>query len=127
MIDILSSGIKSNDNAQIIRYIILNDKLWCSMNIETNLTKWAVKIGNRLRTRRKEVGLSLTDLSRLSGSTASTLSHIERGTRDVKLSTLVALADALRVDLADLVAPQEREAGTDTHSIIDGYDLDDDA
>lgn len=96
------------------------------MNVETNLTKWAVKIGNRLRTRRKEVELSLTELSRLSGSTASTLSHIERGTRDVKLSTLVALADALRVDLADLVAPQERQAGTDIHSIIDGYDLDDD-
>ena len=97
------------------------------MNIETNLTKWAAQIGNRLRTRRKEVGLSLTELSRLSGSTASTLSPIDRGTRDVKLSTLVALADALRVDLVDLVAPQEREAGTDTHSIIDGYDLDDDA
>lgn len=97
------------------------------MNLETNLTKWAVKIGKRLRTRRKEVGLSLTDLSRLSGSTASTLSHIERGTRDVKLSTLVALADALRIDLADLVAPQERKAGTDSRSTIDGYDLDDDA
>ncbi len=97
------------------------------MNLETNLTKWAAKIGKRLRTRRREVGLSLTDLSRLSGSTASTLSHIERGTRDVKLSTLVALADALRIDLADLVAPQGREASSDTHSSIDGYDLDDDA
>ncbi|AXI45516.1 XRE family transcriptional regulator [Sulfitobacter sp. SK012] len=96
------------------------------MNLETNLTKWAIKIGDRLRTRRKEVGLSLTELSRLSGSTASTLSHIERGTRDVKLSTLVALADALRIDLADLLTPQEREAGTDSHSAISGYDLDDD-
>lgn len=122
----LSLRIKSDDINQLGCYIIPNDKLRCSMNVETNLTKWAVKIGNRLRTRRKEVELSLTELSRLSGSTASTLSHIERGTRDVKLSTLVALADALRVDLADLVAPQERQAGTDIHSIIDGYDLDDD-
>ena len=73
------------------------------MNLETNLTKWAVKIGKRLRTGRKEVGLSLTDLSRLSGCTTSTLLHIERGTRDVKLSTLVALADALRIDFTDLV------------------------
>lgn len=94
------------------------------MNVETNLSKWAVKIGTRLRTRRKEVGLSLTELSRLSGSTASTLSHIERGTRDVKLSTLVALTDALRIDLSHLLAPLDGpQANGDS---VGGYDLDDD-
>ncbi|MEH6524158.1 helix-turn-helix domain-containing protein [Sulfitobacter sp.] len=96
------------------------------MNVETNLSRWAVKIGTRLRKRRKDVGLSLTELSRLSGSTASTLSHIERGTRDVKLSTLVALADALRIHLPDLLATQKNEAHTDQPNAIGGYDLDDD-
>ena len=96
------------------------------MSVEKNLTKWAVKIGNRLRTKRKEVGLSLTELSRLSGSTASTLSHIERGKRDVKLSTLVALADALRIDLPDLLTNQEGERGAEKRDAVDGYDLDDD-
>lgn len=96
------------------------------MNAETNLTRWAVKIGSRLRTRRKEVGLSLTELSRLSGSTASTLSHIERGTRDVKLSTLVALADALRIDLSHLLAPLDDQQADGNNDSVGGYDLDDD-
>jgi len=96
------------------------------MSVETNLTKWAAKIGTRLRTRRKEVGLSLTELSRLSGSTASTLSHIERGTRDVKLSTLVALTDALRIDLSHLLAPLDDQQADDKDDNVGGYDLDDD-
>ena len=96
------------------------------MSVEKKLTKWAVKIGNRLRARRKEVGLSLTELSRLSGSTASTLSHIERGTRDVKLSTLVALADALRIDIPDLLVHQDDEPHIKKHDTVRGYNLDDD-
>ncbi len=63
---------------------------------------WAKKIGACIRSRRKCLGLSLEDLSRLSGSTVPTLSHIERGTRDVKLSTLVSLSLALRTELPDL-------------------------
>jgi transcriptional regulator with XRE-family HTH domain len=96
------------------------------MSVETNLTRWAAKIGNRLRTRRKEVGLSLTELSRLSGSTASTLSHIERGTRDVKLSTLVALTDALRIDLSHLLAPLDDLQADSKDDSVGGYDLGDD-
>ncbi len=95
------------------------------MNIETNWSKWAVEIGKRLRARRKAEGLSLTGLSRLSGSTASTLSHIERGTRDVKLSTLVKLAEALRTDLPHLLAPLEDTQTVSRDASIDGYNLDD--
>ena len=94
-----------------------------SLNPET--TQWAQKIGERIRLQRKAQNLTLDDLSRLSGATVPTLSHIERGTRDVKLSTLVGLAKALRLQLSDLVATQELE-GTLTE-ITDGYDLDDDA
>lgn len=97
------------------------------MSLNPEATQWAQKIGERIRLQRKAQNLTLDDLSRLSGATVPTLSYIERGTRDVKLSTLVALADALRIDFADLVAPQGREASSDTHSSIDGYDLDDDA
>lgn len=96
------------------------------MNIEANWSKWAIEIGKRLRARRKAEGLSLIELSRLSGSTASTLSHIERGTRDVKLSTLVTLADALRTDLPHLLAAQDTASTVSKPSSIDGYDLDDD-
>lgn len=61
---------------------------------------WAERVGVALRARRLDLGLTLQDLSRLSGSTVASLSLIERGKRDVKLSTLVALAAALRTDLS---------------------------
>lgn len=96
------------------------------MNIEANWSKWAIEIGKRLRAQRKAEGLSLNELSRLSGSTASTLSHIERGTRDVKLSTLVTLAEALRTDLPHLLGAQDTASTVSKSSSIDGYDLDDD-
>lgn len=97
------------------------------MSENTDTIEWAKKIGASLRNRRKGLGLSLEDLSRLSGSTVPTLSNIERGTRDVKLSTLVSLAAALRIDLSSLFIQDEI---TDTEhkpqSGTVGYDLDDD-
>ena len=89
--------------------------------------EWAQQIGAALRNRRKGLGLSLEDLSRLSGATVPTLSHIERGTRDVKLSTLVALAAALRIDLSSLFTTSApTNAGQQSHPANIGYDLDDD-
>jgi transcriptional regulator with XRE-family HTH domain len=88
---------------------------------------WAKKIGSSLREQRKLLGLSLEDLSRLSGSTVPTLSHIERGTRDVKLSTLVSLAAALRINLSELFVENETtDANHEPQSGAVGYDLDDD-
>lgn len=89
---------------------------------------WAEKIGARIRSRRRSLGLSLEDLSRLSGSTVPTLSHIERGTRDLKLSTLVSLSLALRTELqtlfqADTLSPAKT---TSPDPGQDGYDLEDD-
>jgi len=88
---------------------------------------WAAKIGAKIRARRKAMGLSLEEFSRLSGVTVSTLSHIERGKRDVKLSTLVSLTLALRIDLPDLF--EDEVADNKSQAAImgaDGYDLDDD-
>ena len=88
---------------------------------------WAEKIGGRLRERRTNLGLSLGDLSRLSGSTVPTLSNIERGTRDVKLSTLVSLASALRLDLPSLFVEGSKTGTSQSGSKgTGGYRLDDD-
>jgi transcriptional regulator with XRE-family HTH domain len=84
---------------------------------------WISRIGQTLRSRRKELGLSLEDLSRLSGATVPTLSNIERGKRDVKLSTLVNLASALRFDLAELFTDDTAETDTEPQDLQDGYDL----
>jgi transcriptional regulator with XRE-family HTH domain len=40
---------------------------------------WAERVGVALRARRLDLGLTLQDLSRLSGSTVASLSLIERG------------------------------------------------
>lgn len=98
------------------------------MTEKIEVLTWAQKIGAQVRTRRKHLGLSLEDLSRLSGSTVPTLSHIERGTRDVKLSTLVAIAVALRTDLPELIAetPPAQKTRQTPSARLGGYDLEDD-
>lgn len=99
------------------------------MNINNTQQEWQDNIGHKLRKHRKSHHLSLSDLSRLSGVAVPALSHIENGNRDVKLSTLVRLSDALRIELSDLfsantgdpsVTPQPPTESTG------GYDLGDD-
>lgn len=96
------------------------------MSDRTHTLLWAETIGRKLRERRKSCGLSLEELSRISGSTVPTLSHLERGTRDVKLSTLVSLAGALRIELPELFN-ETRKPNDDlkAESSPVGYDLDD--
>ena len=97
------------------------------MSEQINTLHWAAKIGGKLRARRQHLGLSLEDLSRLSGSTVPTISHIERGTRDVKLSTLVSLASALRFELSALfVELRDTETETTEDHMANGYELEDD-
>lgn len=56
---------------------------------------------------RKEQGLSRRELELLSGVKQLTIHHLENGTTDVinvKLSTLIALAKALKVKVIDLLS-----------------------
>jgi transcriptional regulator with XRE-family HTH domain len=57
-----------------------------------------------LRGLRLTADLSQEDLSDLSGLHATEISRLERGVRDPRLSTIVRLASALRVDAAALLA-----------------------
>ncbi len=52
--------------------------------------------------------LSLRELARRSGVPAGTLSGIERGTREPQIVTLAKIADALGVDVEELIAPKVR-------------------
>ncbi|MBI5713964.1 MAG: helix-turn-helix transcriptional regulator [Chloroflexi bacterium] len=60
------------------------------------------RFGERLRSLRKERGLSQEALAELSGLDRTYVSGIERGIRNVALRNIEALAKALRVSLADL-------------------------
>ena len=64
---------------------------------KSDIDRHLKEIGGRLREHRKSQGLRLADLSLVSGLTEASISNIERGKRDVKLSRLLALAHALRV------------------------------
>lgn len=68
-------------------------------------------LGGRIRKARKTIGLTLHQLARLSGISAPALSHVERGKRDLRVTTLCRIADALRVAMSDLLEdPKEQSA-----------------
>jgi transcriptional regulator with XRE-family HTH domain len=105
-------------------YFIYRINTW-AIHMTPQLKKWTTRIGRALRARRKSLGLTLENLSLLSGATVPTLSLIERGRRDVKLSTLVALTEALRIDLPDLFVEEAPHSATgDGTDNAPGYDLD---
>lgn len=61
----------------------------------------------RLRSLRRTLGWSLDQLALRSHLSASTISRIETGKRTISLDVLIALADALEVDMNSLVGMHE--------------------
>lgn len=62
-----------------------------------------VEIGPRLRRLRSQQGVTLTALSNITGISTSTLSRLETGQRRPSLELLLALSQAYRVPLDELV------------------------
>jgi transcriptional regulator with XRE-family HTH domain/quercetin dioxygenase-like cupin family protein len=60
----------------------------------------SAEVGLRLKELRERRGVSLRELSRLSGLSANTLSMIERGQSSPSVSTLYRLVDALNVPIS---------------------------
>ena len=83
-----------------------------------------VQLGHALRALRLSKNLKLEELSRLSGVGIATLSHLENGNRDPKLSTITRILQALRSDLYDLVASVSAHNEQTTQSDTSPYDLD---
>ena len=69
------------------------------------------QIGPRLRARRERVGLSLRELARRIGVSASLISQIERDKVNPSVSTLYALVRELGLSMGDLFAA-DGDAGT---------------
>lgn len=68
----------------------------------------ASRFGASLAYERRRRCLSMSELARIAGTHASEISRLERGLRDPRLSTVVRLAQALEVAVADLVAGTDR-------------------
>jgi Predicted transcriptional regulators len=80
-------------------------------------------LGARIRALRAGHGLNLHDLALLCGISASALSLIETGQRDLRVSSLYRIAAALRVKpgkLLDDADPPSMQVLTDPSA---GYDL----
>lgn len=81
--------------------------------------------GRRIRETRTGQGLSLEQLARLTGISAPALSLIETGKRDLRLTTLKRISDALRVPLTALIADGGSAPPPSSTSSSEGYDLGD--
>lgn len=61
-----------------------------------------MKLGERIRDRRLQLGLKQEDLAKLSGLSQPKISKIESGRTELDL-TVVQICDALNIDIQDLI------------------------
>lgn len=64
----------------------------------------AIEIGRRVRGRRTAAGLSQEKLAHSIGLHYSTVSHIERGERSLRVISILRLAEGLRCDPGELIS-----------------------
>lgn len=63
----------------------------------------AAEIGRRVRALREGAGVSQEQLANMAGLHYSTVSHIERGNRSLRVISILRLAEGLQCDPGDLV------------------------
>lgn len=76
---------------------------------QTNLQAVAAQIARLLREEREKRGLSMNAVAERSGLSQPMVSLVERELRNPTIDTLLRLAVALELDLADVVAKAQRE------------------
>ena len=80
------------------------------MSIEALVEQVPESVGRRVRTARTERGWTLDHLAEQSGVSRRMIVNVEAGTSNASIATLLRLASALNVSLADLVTdPSEGE------------------
>lgn len=67
-----------------------------------------VKLGARIKSIRKKKGMSQLDLELASGITRTEISRIENGLKNIEFYTLIKIATALEVELAQLFYTKAR-------------------
>jgi len=84
-----------------------------------------IKVGGRIRVRREACNLNLHELARLCGISASALSLIETGKRDLRVTSLYRITEALRVRAGELLDGGDPDPANVSVSQGEGYDLGD--
>ncbi|CAM3299360.1 transcriptional regulator [Pseudomonas floridensis] len=77
------------------------------MQQKDRLKKTCTDIGNKIKSLRNIRGLSLGELSKLSGVSKAALSQLESGNSNPRIDTLDSVAIALRLPLGDLLLSQD--------------------
>jgi transcriptional regulator with XRE-family HTH domain len=77
-----------------------------------------LNIGNTIRNKRKHLGITQEALAELSGLSVNYISKIERiNDQNISLKSLNAIADALRVEVTELLGNQEQPSKQSNVSI----------
>jgi len=79
-------------------------------------------VGDHIRRRRRALGLSLEEVSHASGLSTNALSELERGLRDPRLSTLVAVSKALGVTTSNLLEQNTMEPSPEASRVAMLFD-----
>lgn len=74
-----------------------------------------MNIGDILKNRRNELGLSLAKLRDLTGLSKSTLSDIENGKSNPKIATLEKICDALDIEIKDVLENEQIQKKENTY------------
>ncbi len=79
----------------------------------------ARRLGERIRSRRKELGRTLADVAGEAAVSVSFLSAVEKGTNQPSLAVLVRVVHALGLSIADVLHSEGQNL-----ALLDGIDLD---
>lgn len=82
----------------------------CEMNETTQILK---TLGKRIAQLRKQKGLSQEDFADVSGKMINTISNIERGLSDPKVTTLMSISKALGISIDELFSENKQAQTTE--------------
>ena len=77
------------------------------------------RLGERIRARRLELGLTMREAAERCGVDHSMIGHLEKGEKNPTIDTLAAIAQGLEVDLSIDLEPQGSQVPKERQAIID--------
>ena len=83
-------------------------------------------IGEKIKARRKELGLTTEELGRMIGVQRAAVTKYEKGYIDLKARQILLIADALQVSPVDLLSDDDSDLTTEERSLITAYRAADD-
>lgn len=103
---------QSTSSMRILLVVVQAAKL-SGMVTEADMQQLLKTMGERIRTRRKSLGLTQEKLAEKSNKSSTFIAKLEAGVKTPSLDTLVELGEALEIDAADLIRKREETSDLD--------------